>query len=307
MGKGEAYTSEGTQADRAVGSTVLLGSCPILPGSRCVGESYSKILSTKTHLRPAMQRQRLSRQARIGAMQIFSELRQPFSRSASRHTQQVAARPATPETLLSSLWGPGMFSSAGSPSRDASGLNWAEGLGKVSVATSDMVELWHSSPPKGLNSITVHYCEIQTKRDGVTVTVLSKNHRAGVKERSELSNIIWTGRRGTQGKKETLPPPAQALYCSRCLAEAKGSSAVTALLFPGHFYNSLYASQAIPALLSEGRSVPPESKQNKTKQGEGGWGGRQPRAANKLTGLSEPIAQSERQDSHLEHLRLVSA
>lgn len=122
-GKGEAYTSEGTQADRAVGSTALFGSCPILPGSRWVGESYSKILSTKTHLRPAMQRQRLSRQARIGAMQIFSELRQPFSRSASRHTQQVAARPATPWTLLSSLWVPSMFSSAGSPLRDTSGLS----------------------------------------------------------------------------------------------------------------------------------------------------------------------------------------
>lgn len=121
---GEAYTSEGTQADRAVGSTALFGSCPILPGSRWVGESYSKILSTKTHLRPAMQRQRLSRQAKIGAMQIFSELRQPFSRSASRHAQQVAARPAIPWTLLSSLWVPGMLSSSGSPLRDAaSGLS----------------------------------------------------------------------------------------------------------------------------------------------------------------------------------------
>lgn len=283
MGKGEAYTSEGTQADRAVGSTVLLGSCPILPGSRCVGESYSKILSTKTHLRPAMQRQRLSRQARIGAMQIFSELRQPFSRSASRQTQQVEARPATPGTLLSSLWGPGMFSSAGSPPRDASGLSWAEGLGKVSVPTSDMFkhQLWHSSPPKGLNSITVHYCETQTERDGVTVTALSKNHRAGVSERSELSNIIRTGRRGTHGKKETPRPLPEhsaahaALPKPRAALQSLRSCFLATFIIP---YTPLKQFQLF--WLREGASPRKQAKQNKT-------GGR--RAGRKTTTSSEQI------------------
>lgn len=216
-GKGEAYTSEGTQADRAVGSTALFGSCPILPGSRWVGESYSKILSTKTHLRPAMQRQRLSRQARIGAMQIFSELRQPFSRSASRHTQQVAARPAIPWTLLSSLWVPGMLSSAGSPSRDASGLSWAEGLGKVSAATSDMFkhQLSNSSPPKGLNSITVHYCETQTKRDG------SNSHSALQKSQSGSQQKVWAQQHHPNWERsnaqEKWDPPCPSLLPSPLL------------------------------------------------------------------------------------------
>lgn len=109
-----------------------------------------------------------------GVMPIFSEFRQPFSCSASRHTQEVSARPASPWTLLFSLWIPGMFSSAGSPSRDASGLSWAEGLGEMSAATSDMFkhQLSNSSPPKGLNYITVHYYETQTEK--IIVTQLCK-------------------------------------------------------------------------------------------------------------------------------------
>ncbi|KAJ7988186.1 hypothetical protein DPEC_G00321000 [Dallia pectoralis] len=62
-----------------------------------VGGSYSKILSTKTHLRPAVQRARLSRQARMGRMQIFSERRHRRTCSVSKHTQQVPARARSPK------------------------------------------------------------------------------------------------------------------------------------------------------------------------------------------------------------------
>ena len=137
---GEVYALADTHtaAEAAVGSREIIGSWPNPPGSRWVGESYSKILSTNTHLRPAMQRQRLTRQARMGTMQIFSELRQPLRRSVSRQTQQGRVRPTSPGDLPSSVWVSGMSSAAGSPSRDGSALSWVEGLEDLSSAPSDM-------------------------------------------------------------------------------------------------------------------------------------------------------------------------
>lgn len=82
----------------SVGSTdIIIGSCPMGLGFKCVGGSYSKILSTKTHLRPAVQRAKLSRQARMGRMQILSECRQLLICSISMHTQQVPGKATIPK------------------------------------------------------------------------------------------------------------------------------------------------------------------------------------------------------------------
>ncbi len=76
-----------------VKSELIIGSCPIALEIK-VGSagSYSKILSTKTHLRPAVCRgPDLASRPGWGKMQIFSERMQLLTRSRSRHTQHAAA------------------------------------------------------------------------------------------------------------------------------------------------------------------------------------------------------------------------
>ena len=91
-----------------------------------------------------MQRQRLTRQARMGTMQIFSELRQPLRRSVSRQTQQGRVRPTSPGDLPSSVWVSGMSSAAGSPSRE--GLHSAEWKGSRTSQQLPRTCLGNKSP-----------------------------------------------------------------------------------------------------------------------------------------------------------------
>ncbi|TNN22442.1 hypothetical protein EYF80_067444 [Liparis tanakae] len=114
-------------------------------GSRWVGGSYWKILSTKTHLRPAVQSARLSRQASSGRRQIFSECRQPWIRSISMHTQQDPGRatmPRAPRCSPSAAAAPSApsssFSSSSSPlSRPAASVASGFSSGTCPVSTVD--------------------------------------------------------------------------------------------------------------------------------------------------------------------------
>lgn len=270
---GEVYASEDTHpSEAAVGSREIIGSWPNPPGSRWVGESYSNILSTNTHLRPAMQRQRLTRQARMGTMQIFSELRQPRRRSASRQTQQGTARPTSPELLPSSVWLSGMSSAAGSPSRDGSVLSWVEGLEHLSAVAPDMSgeEISIGSPPEGLASLTVHY-------------------------HAEAPPTKWYSI--LQGEIDKSSKSKAIIKSKRSLGERKGKKASSnyqikvygnsLLLFLGHFGSS-FKCFSKPSPLVKRTAVRIETEL--------------------MVGqLSKPVAQTERHVSHLEHLKLVSA
>lgn len=96
--------ADGGHSATVAWSAEMTGPWPMRLGSRCVRGSYSNILSTKTHLRPAMQRHRLTRQAKMGTMQIFSEFKQVRTRSTSIQMQQVAMRPLSPSAPFPSTW-----------------------------------------------------------------------------------------------------------------------------------------------------------------------------------------------------------
>ncbi len=134
-----------TDAEFWVKSESIIGSCPMRLRSRWVGGSYSKILSTKTHLRPAVQRARLSKQARMGKMQIFSERMQLLTRSRSRHTQHAAtgkgthplSEPSLPPAMSSSTSSGVSFVAASDKASE--GASWDASPAEMSSAASDFI------------------------------------------------------------------------------------------------------------------------------------------------------------------------
>ncbi len=132
-----------TDVEFWVKSELIIGSCPMRLRSRWVGGSYSKILSTKTHLRPAVQRARLSKQARMGKMQIFSERMQLLTRSRSRHTQHAAATGKGTHPLSEPSLPPATSSSGVSfvaaSDKASEGASWDASPAEMSSAASDFI------------------------------------------------------------------------------------------------------------------------------------------------------------------------